>query len=351
MNLEEVKQKIEATNTQSEKLNKERQINIGKKETYTTQLNKALSDYKKAYGVELTVENLTAELERVKAEKEKELALVEGMIACINNGDYNGARQLAGEPVVEEAKLSLDTEDAIMPALVEETVTVPTPVVEVEATVENVEESKPTKKRGRPKKDKAVDEEVAMPIPTESVVVPTPVAIPTAEIPTPEVAPTPMAVEVPTPAPVAPTPVAPTPVAPTPVASAPVAPTPVAPMPVASSPVAPTPVAPTPVASAPVAPTPVAPTPVAPTPVVSTPVAPTPVAPTPVAPTPLANMPTPITPAPINTGEIPMPSPVTPAPGGMLNGALEGFAPIGGGAPTPPTDFQSILGGSAFNMN
>ena len=206
MNIDEVKQKIEATNVQSEKLNKERQINIGKKETYTTQLDKALSDYKKAYGVELTIKNLTSELERVKAEKERELALVEGMIACINNGDYNGARQLAGEPIVEvNDKLSVDTETPIMPAP-----TVSTTVdIEIPTPVESVAEPKTEKKRGRPKKEK-VNEDVE---PTP-VVAPTPAPV-VAPTPTPVVAPTPAPVVAPTPAPV----VAPTPapvVAPTP---------------------------------------------------------------------------------------------------------------------------------------
>ena len=198
MNIDEVKQKIEATNVQSEKLNKERQINIGKKETYTTQLDKALSDYKKAYGVELTIKNLTSELERVKAEKERELALVEGMIACINNGDYNGARQLAGEPIVEvNDKLSVDTETPIMPAP-----TVSTTVdIEIPTPVESVAEPKTEKKRGRPKKEK-VNEDVE---PTP-VVAPTPAPV-VAPTPTPVVAPTPAPVVAPTPAPV----VAPTP--------------------------------------------------------------------------------------------------------------------------------------------
>ena len=290
MNIDEVKQKIEATNVQSEKLNKERQINIGKKETYTTQLDKALSDYKKAYGVELTIKNLTSELERVKAEKERELALVEGMIACINNGDYNGARQLAGEPIVEvNDKLSVDTETPIMPAP-----TVSTTVdIEIPTPVESVAEPKTEKKRGRPKKEK-VNEDVE----------PTPVVAPT---PAPVVAPTPTPVVAPTPAPV---------VAPTP---APV-------------------VAPTP---APV----VAPTPA---PVV----APTPApVPAPIADLTDVVMPNvaPVS-APINTGEIPaMPTPPTPT-NSMLNGALEGFAPASGAPVVPPNDFQSILGGNAFTV-
>ena len=342
MNIDEVKQKIEATNVQSEKLNKERQINIGKKETYTTQLDKALSDYKKAYGVELTVKNLTSELERVKAEKERELALVEGMIACINNGDYNGARQLAGEPIVEvNDKLSVDTETPIMPAP-----TVSTTVdSEIPTPVESVAEPKTEKKRGRPKKEK-VNEDVE---PTP-VVAPTPAPV-VAPTPTPVVAPTPTPVAAPTPSPV---------VAPTPVPVA--APTPApAPAPV----VAPTPapvVAPTPAPVVAPTPTPVAaPTPapvVAPTP---TPVAaPTPapvVAPTPVpVPAPIADLTDVVMPnvapvsAPINTGEIPaMPTPPTPT-NSMLNGALEGFAPASGAPVVPPNDFQSILGGNAFTV-
>ena len=290
MNVEEVKAKIATANATSENLNKERQINIGKKESYTAQLEKAFVDYESAYGVKLTKENITQELERVKAEKEKELALVEGMIACIQMGDYNGARQMAGEAPVESVEEPTVNAEVLTPP----TETVPTPVENImPAPIENapsVEEPKPAKKRGRPKK--TADTNTTTEVETES----TPVAPVVESAPVPPVAPT-----VPTPTVSAPVPpVAPT--VPTPAVSAPVPPVP---------PVAPTvPTAPTPVVSAPVPP--VAPT--VPTPTVSAPVPP-------VAPTPVEN-----------------------ANAELMNGALAGFQ----GPQGSPTTFQDILG-APFN--
>ena len=205
MNVEEVKAKIATANATSENLNKERQINIGKKESYTTQLEKAFVDYESAYGVKLTKENITQEQERVKAEKEKELALVEGMIACIQMGDYNGARQMAGEAPVESVEEPTVNAEVLTPP----TETVPTPVENImPAPIENaplVEEPKPAKKRGRPKK--TADTNTTTEVETER----TPVAPVVESAPVPPVAPT-----VPTPTVSAPVP----PVAPTPVENA-----------------------------------------------------------------------------------------------------------------------------------
>lgn len=340
MTLEEVKQKIETANAQSDKLNKERQTNIGRKETYTAQLKKAFEDYKKAYGVELTVDSLTAELERVKAAKEKELALVEGMIACINAGDYNGARQLAGEPIVENND-SLSATESTEPIMNAPEDTTETTNVESEP----VAETKP-KRKGRPRKKAETEETVAEPsVPTPAVVepsVPTPVATPT-----PTVAPTPVAPSVPTPAvvePNVPTPVvAPTPVAPSvPTPSVPTPVVPSVPTPVvAPTPSVPTPtVAPTPVAPSVPAPV-VAPTPVAPS--VPTPVvAPTPSVPTPVAP----SVPTPPV---VPTPSVPTPTvaPTPVAPNSAVPNVDLGAAP----APEAPTNFQQILGMGAFNFD
>ena len=334
MNVEEVKAKIATANATSENLNKERQINIGKKESYTAQLEKAFVDYESAYGVKLTKENITQELERVKAEKEKELALVEGMIACIQMGDYNGARQMAGEAPVESVEEPTVNAEVLTPP----TETVPTPVENImPAPIENaplVEEPKPAKKRGRPKK--TADTNTTTEVETES----TPVAPVVESAPVPPVAPT-----VPTPTVSAPVPpVAPT--VPTPTVSAPVPPVaPTVPT-VESTPVAPT--VPTPTVSAPVPP--VAPT--VPTPAVSAPVPPVPpVAPTvPTAPTPVVSAPVPpvapTVPTPTVSAPVPpvAPTPVENANAELMNGALAGFQ----GPQGSPTTFQDILG-APFN--
>ncbi len=318
MNVEEVKAKIATANATSENLNKERQINIGKKESYTAQLEKAFVDYESAYGVKLTKENITQELERVKAEKEKELALVEGMIACIQMGDYNGARQMAGETPVESVEEPTVNAEVLTPP----TETVPTPIENImPAPIENapsVEEPKPAKKRGRPKK--TADTNTTTETETESTPVPPVVE----SAPVPPVAPT-----VPTPVASAPVP----PVAPTvpTVESTPVVPT--VPTPTVSAPVPPVaPTVPTPTVSAPVPPVPpVAPAvPTAPTPVVSAPVPP-------VAPT----VPTPVVSAPVPPVA---PTPVENANAELMNGALAGFQ----GPQGSPTTFQDILG-APFN--
>ena len=212
----ELNERIAKANAMCDKLNNERQMNLGKKETLTTQLNAALKEYTELYGVPLTVETLNMELQRVQSEKEAEVEKVEKIIQLIGDGNYIEARRLAGEEIVEENNdLNLESVDNI---------------------TEN-EVKKEKKKRGSKNQvEETVNQSVVSTEPTVGVM-PTPPTIP--------VTPTPSAPTVPS------TPVAPSvPVAPTP--SAPVAPSvPVTPTP--SAPVAPSvPVAPTP--SAPITP-------------------------------------------------------------------------------------------------
>ena len=180
--VQEITQRIAAANAEVKRLNNERNVNLGKRETLTAQLNNTLAKYSQQYGVALTVDNLQKEMQRVLQEKENETTLIENMLALIKEGKYEDAERLANPDAFVESNTAPTS-------TVEPTPVAPTPTVE----------------------------------PTS--VEPTPVA------PTPTVEPTP----------VAPTPtVEPTPVAPTPT----VEPTPVSPLPNLSEDVMPEPKAP-----------------------------------------------------------------------------------------------------------
>lgn len=97
MNLDSINARIKVVNTESKRLNNERQANLGRRDALRQQLDAALAQYKSKYGVELTEDMIKSELERVASEKEAEVAKLEQMIDCINRRDYAGARVLAGE--------------------------------------------------------------------------------------------------------------------------------------------------------------------------------------------------------------------------------------------------------------
>lgn len=170
--VQEITQRIAAANAEVKRLNNERNVNLGKRETLTAQLNNTLAKYSQQYGVALTVDNLQKEMQRVLQEKENETTLIENMLALIKEGKYEDAERLANPDAFVESN------------------TEPTPTVE----------------------------------PTQ--VAPTPAVEPTPVAPTPTVEPTPVS-----PTPVAPTPTAePTPVSPLPNLSEEVMPEPKAPV-------------------------------------------------------------------------------------------------------------------------
>lgn len=98
--IEEITKRISVANAESKRLNNERQVNIGKKETLTQQLNDAIKKYNTTYGTSITVDTLNAEIERVSAIKEKEVSTVENILSLIQSGQYEEAKKAAG--VVEE---------------------------------------------------------------------------------------------------------------------------------------------------------------------------------------------------------------------------------------------------------
>ena len=101
----ELNQRIAVANAESKKINNERNINLGKKQTLETQLKQALEKYEKDFGVKLTLETLQAETEKVMQAKEAELVKVEQMLVAIQNGEYKQADEVAKTEtvVVKEA--------------------------------------------------------------------------------------------------------------------------------------------------------------------------------------------------------------------------------------------------------
>lgn len=114
MELQQINQRIAVANAESKRLNNERQVLIGKRQTLEKQLSDALAAYKKAYGVELTVENIASEMERVSALKEAEVQSIETMLSLIKEGRYDEAERLAGGVVSEPmAEIPPTTEEPV----------------------------------------------------------------------------------------------------------------------------------------------------------------------------------------------------------------------------------------------
>ena len=124
--VQEITQRIAAANAEVKRLNNERNVNLGKRETLTTQLNNTLAKYSQQYGVALTVDNLQSEMQRVLKEKENETALIENMLALIKEGKYEDAERLANPDAVVETNPTVST--SVEPTPVAPTPVAPTPV-------------------------------------------------------------------------------------------------------------------------------------------------------------------------------------------------------------------------------
>ena len=124
--VQEITQRIAAANAEVKRLNNERNVNLGKRETLTAQLNNTLAKYSQQYGVALTVDNLQKEMQRVLQEKENETTLIENMLALIKEGKYEDAERLANPDAFVESNTAPTTPTPT----VEPTPVAPTPTVE-----------------------------------------------------------------------------------------------------------------------------------------------------------------------------------------------------------------------------
>lgn len=114
MELQQINKRIAVVNGESKRLNNERQVLIGKRQTLEKQLSDLLSAYKNDYGVELTIDTIGAEVERVAKLKEEEVSAVETMLALIREGRYDEAEKMASGVVVSSQGVvqEVDTSEA-----------------------------------------------------------------------------------------------------------------------------------------------------------------------------------------------------------------------------------------------
>lgn len=105
-NINELNQKIAILNADSQRVNNERAVNIGKHDTLSKQLDAAIKSYNEKYGKNITVETLEQEINAVTSAKEKEIADIEAVLNAIKSGDYSTANSLvngeSAKPTVPE---------------------------------------------------------------------------------------------------------------------------------------------------------------------------------------------------------------------------------------------------------
>ena len=138
MNIEEIRSKISVVNAESARLNNQRNQSIGRRDALTKQLQDAIESYKRIYGVEITMDNLSEVIASVTKKKEEELNKIETIINLIKAGNISEANKLAGiveenvqeTPVVEQQVATPEVNKKQVETPVIETTTVSTPVSE-----------------------------------------------------------------------------------------------------------------------------------------------------------------------------------------------------------------------------
>lgn len=94
--LQDLSSRIKDVNLKIEGINRERQINIGKQQTLKKQLDSALSDYEKKYGVKLTLETIEAEVNAITSQYEEKVECIEKVLALVGEKRYAEAEKLLG---------------------------------------------------------------------------------------------------------------------------------------------------------------------------------------------------------------------------------------------------------------
>lgn len=83
--------KINNLNNEVKKLNNERNIALGKKETLTQQLNRGIADYNAKFQTNISVDTVEAELTKVTTEVQAKATKLEEAITQIKSGNYTEA--------------------------------------------------------------------------------------------------------------------------------------------------------------------------------------------------------------------------------------------------------------------
>ena len=132
MTLEQINERVSQLNNEVARLNSQRAVNLGKRETLQAQLDSAIRAYNDAYGASIDVSTLDSEIASVTADTEKAVMHMEKVLVCINSGDIAGAEQLLGvEPSSATQPLATPqavAEPVVAPPVIEPVVnTVPAP--------------------------------------------------------------------------------------------------------------------------------------------------------------------------------------------------------------------------------
>lgn len=115
MELQELKNSINAVNQRVADLNNQRNRNIGIRENIESQLKVAIENYKNTYGVDVSSEELIQEeYAKVKEKTESELQLLQSAISAIDSGNYTEANKLLGVQV-EQSKVAEPTQSVERP--------------------------------------------------------------------------------------------------------------------------------------------------------------------------------------------------------------------------------------------
>lgn len=105
-NIADLNQRIAIANAESKRINNERQVNIGKRETLQQQLDSALQKYEADYGKKLSIDSLDAEINTVSTAKEKEIESIENMLTMIKEGRYTEAEAVVKPEVQTEVNVA-----------------------------------------------------------------------------------------------------------------------------------------------------------------------------------------------------------------------------------------------------
>ena len=193
MEISQINQRIAVLNADSKRINNDRAVSIGKKETLQKQMNDALAAYKAKYGVDLTEVNLQAEIDRVSAEKLKEVEKIEAVLNLIKLGQYDEANALVNgtpaktdEPIVPVHEVSTDSGVVEQPQIpVQESIPTP-PVMQKSIPTPPVQESIPTPPSlGTPAE--SIPTPPSLGTPAESIPTPPSLGTPAESIPTPPI--------------------------------------------------------------------------------------------------------------------------------------------------------------------
>lgn len=97
--------KINSLNNEVKRLNNERNVALGKKETLTQQLNQGLADYNAKFQTNISVDTVEAELTKVSGEVEAKVNKLETAITQIKSGNFTEANStLDIKPVIPVAE-------------------------------------------------------------------------------------------------------------------------------------------------------------------------------------------------------------------------------------------------------